>query len=114
MIAYIGAAESLMAKHVFMPMSKYHWCLKALEKFKEAIAASPGNLEIRYLRLAIQVNLPSILHMSGDIPEDKQKILSLLPSSTDESLNHDISTFMLQHRHLCTPSEQEILKTYVR
>ena len=108
-MGYQAATEALMAKHAFMPTSKYSWCKKAMNHFEQAIAAAPENLEIRYLRLAVEVNLPSILGMSDDIPADKQQIIRLLPRSENTGLNKEVIKFLLD-RKLCTPSEQETIK----
>jgi len=108
-MGYQAATEALMAKHAFMPTSKYSWCKKAMSHFEQAIAAAPENLEIRYLRLAVEVNLPSILGMSDDIPADKQQIIRLLPRSENTGLNKEVIKFLLD-RKLCTSYEEETIK----
>lgn len=108
-IAYQAATEALMAKHAFLPTSKYSWCKRAMNTFNIAVGASPENMEIRYLRIAVEVNLPAMLGMSGDIAADKNKILQLLPSSKEKTLNKDVIQFLLD-RHLCTAAEEITLR----
>jgi hypothetical protein len=109
---YMAATETILAKHAFLPTSKYSWCKKGINRFKEAVAADPENLEIRYLRIAVEANLPGFLNMSGDVTADKQKILTLLPLSTDKSLNKDVAGFLIK-QHLCTSAEESALKKHL-
>jgi hypothetical protein len=111
-IGYTAATETILAKHAFMPTSKYSWCKKGINRFKVAIAGDPDNLEIRFLRIAVEANLPGFLNMSGDVPADKQKIMTLLPASTDKALNKDVAEFLIK-QHLCTGAEESALKKYL-
>ncbi len=54
LIAYRAATEALMGKFSYLPWNKYSWCKQSMTTFREAVAADPGNIEIRYLRIAIQ------------------------------------------------------------
>lgn len=112
-IGYMAATETLLAKHAFLPTSKYSWCKKGMNRFKEAVAADPNNLEIRFLRIAVEANLPGFLNMSGDVPADKQKILALLPLSSDRLLNKDVAEFLIK-QHLCTAAEEAALKKHLQ
>lgn len=111
-IGYMAATETVLAKHAFLPTSKYSWCKKGINRFKEAVAGDPDNLEIRFLRIAVEANLPGFLNMSGDVPADKQKIMALLPASTDKTLNKDVAEFLIK-QHLCTAAEESALKKYL-
>ena len=72
----------------------------------------PANLEIRYLRIAVEINLPSILNMSNDIDTDKKKIFELLPRSTDIQLNRDVARFLIDKK-LCTPEQRVSLEKII-
>jgi hypothetical protein len=111
--AYLGATEALMGKHAFMPTSKYSWCKKAMADFENAVSKDPENLEIRYLRLAVESNLPSFLNMSQHIQQDKVKSLQLLKSSADKELNRKVATLLLD-RKICTKSEESQLQQHIQ
>ncbi|OFZ54229.1 MAG: hypothetical protein A3D92_07945 [Bacteroidetes bacterium RIFCSPHIGHO2_02_FULL_44_7] len=73
--AYIGAL--IMKKSQFMATPK-----EKVEKFKEgaalleaAIRSEPSNSEFRFLRFAIQENVPKIVKYSSNIEEDKAVIV---------------------------------------
>jgi hypothetical protein len=108
-LGYLAATEALMAKHAFLPTSKYSWCKRAMNDFSNAIHMAPENLEIRYLRIAVEVNLPSLLGMSGDIKEDKTMIVLLLPRSKDSELKKNAVQLLLDNK-LCSTSEESALR----
>lgn len=110
---YLAATEALMAKYAFIPTSKYSWCKRAISRFETAIQSAPENLELRYLRIAVEANLPSFLNMSGDVETDKKKIMQLLPSSQDADLNRDAANLLLSLQ-LCTKNEEAIICKYVQ
>lgn len=109
---YLAATEALMAKYAFLPTTKYSRCSTAMKGFKKAIDMDPANLEIRYLRIAVEINLPSILNMSNDIDTDKKKIFELLPRSTDIQLNRDVARFLIDKK-LCTPEQRVSLEKII-
>ncbi|MBK6444044.1 MAG: hypothetical protein IPF81_01625 [Bacteroidetes bacterium] len=111
LIAYRAATEALMGKFSYLPWNKYSWCKQSMTTFREAVAADPGNIEIRYLRIAIQINLPSILNMSGDIVEDKKNILQNLDKSNNPAQQNKIASFLLNNV-ACTDTEKFVLKKY--
>jgi hypothetical protein len=109
---YLAATEGLLAKHAFLPTTKYSRCKQALEGFRKAIAAEPANLELRYLRLAVETHLPSFLGMSGDIPADRDMALRLLPACDDRLLRRDVARLLLENGD-CTPAQKNMLKGYL-
>ena len=86
-LGYSGAAQTLLARYTYNPFSKYRYCKQGLGKLNNAISMSPLSLELRYLRLSLELSLPSFLNMSGHINEDKKVALHLLAESTDNDLN---------------------------
>ncbi len=102
--AYFAATTALLGKYALNPYTKLSHCKQSSEVFQKAIAADPGNVEIRYLRLAIQLNLPRFLGMSNDLEEDRRVILQGLPFLRDISLRNEIAQFLLA-QHQCTRAE---------
>lgn len=101
--AYLGAL--IMKKSQFMSTPK-----EKAEVFKEgrtlleaSITKEPGNGEFRFLRLAIQENVPKVLKYSSDIAADKAVILKTY-GSMDATLRKVIREYSEQSSNL-SPSE---------
>ncbi|MFM9028236.1 MAG: hypothetical protein ACKOQ6_09585 [Bacteroidota bacterium] len=109
---YIGATEALMGKHAFMPTSKYSWCKKSETDFNSAVIKDSENLEIRYLRFAVESNLPSFLNMSKHVDEDKSKMIQLINSSNDKTINRKVARLLLDSK-MCTKPEEAQLKRHL-
>ncbi len=71
-LAYLGALETIWAKHVFNPFSKLKTFKKGKEKIEAAIKQAPNDIEIYYLRLSVQKNAPSFLGYNDNINEDTE------------------------------------------
>ena len=109
---YLAATEGLLAKHAFLPTTKYSRCKQSLDRFSKAIASDPTNLELRYLRLAVETHLPGFLGMSGDVPADRSMALRLLPGCTDRTLQRDVAR-LLEEKGDCSRVEKETLRKYL-
>lgn len=91
LLAYQGAARSLMAHHSWNPLEKLDYLKEAMRFFRKAIKLAPNNPEIRFLRFSIQTELPAFLSMDGDIPTDKAIILQELPRFGDYDLDPSLA-----------------------
>ena len=104
MQAYRAATTALLGKYALNPYTKLSHCRNSSELFQKAIAADPGNVEIRYLRLAIQLNLPKFLGMSHDLAEDRRVILQGLSALPDAALRSEIARYLI-NQNQCTRAE---------
>jgi hypothetical protein len=77
LIAYKGAAEMTQANCISSPWKKYQFFKNGKRELESAIVLKPENFEIRYLRFAVQCNLPAILNYNN-IEEDKQFLIESL------------------------------------
>jgi hypothetical protein len=68
--AYQGICETMLADHVFWPGQKMNYFLEGKAKIEQAILVDNDNPELRYLRLLIQLNAPSILNYDDKVEED--------------------------------------------
>lgn len=101
--AYIGAL--LMKKSQFMATPK-----EKVEKFKEgaallegAIRKEPWNSEFRFIRFAIQENVPKIVKYSSNIAEDKAAIVKNF-KNMDPTLKKVVRSYANSSKNL-SPSE---------
>jgi len=75
-LAYLGAFQTIWAKHTISPISKFNTFKKGKKNIEEAVKLDPDNLEIRIIRLSVQSNCPSFLGYRNSIEEDKRMIQS--------------------------------------
>lgn len=80
--AYLGATEALLAKYSFNPITKLRYLNSACQKLNQSIASNPTNIEIRYMRFSIEVNVPSYLGYSKHINEDKGILIKGLSTTS--------------------------------
>lgn len=114
--AYVATLEGLKAKHSWNPYSKLKFVNRADKQISRAVAASPEELEIRFMRFSLQFYTPSFLGFSDDLVEDRKMIVRLLElkkfGRSDQDLVRSIAKFMLETK-LCTPTEEQVLKKFI-
>ncbi|MBQ19410.1 MAG: hypothetical protein CMD31_01520 [Flavobacteriales bacterium] len=76
--AYKGAYTMMKAKYVSSPFKKYAYFNQGKALIEKAIEQAPNNLEIRYLRAMLQVNLPKFLNYYENLNEDIDFVLKNL------------------------------------
>ncbi len=82
LIGYRGATLAVMGKHAFRPDKKMSYLKSSQEVLSQAINMQPGNIELRFLRFAIQSNVPSFLGYNKNLPEDKISIINNADNAT--------------------------------
>lgn len=101
-LAYSAAVEALKAKHDWNPIAKRKYMSSYEVQINEAIRRMPNNMEIRYLRYSIQLNVPSYLGYSNNLAEDKKIIVDAFINkrftSTNKNLILDVYHFMLESK----------------
>lgn len=79
-IAYLGAFQAVWAKHTINPISKLSTFKKGKKNIELAVKSKPDDVEIRFVRLSVQLNCPSFLGYSSKINEDKKIVQSNIQS----------------------------------
>ena len=69
-LAYLGAYQTIWANHVFSPINKFSTFKKGKKNIEQAILLEPNNVELRFIRLSIQKNIPHFLGYKSNINED--------------------------------------------
>ncbi len=111
--AYQAVSEALLAQVVWNPFSKLKQVMKYDKQMEAAIEEDPANIEIRFLRLAIEYNLPSFLGMSTHLEEDVDKIVSGLSSVSKMQVNPMFGKYIfyfLNETNLCTSEQLALMK----
>ena len=96
LMGYRASATMMMAKHVFNPVSKLSYFKKGRKMLETVIASNIYNIELRFLRFAIQTNVPSFLNYDSNIEEDKNFLLVKTPGLSDVALKKMIYDYLLQ------------------
>jgi hypothetical protein len=94
LLGYKGAVEMGMARHhpnVFKKMGFFNDGKDQLEK---SIEKDPENLELRFLRLTIQTNLPTFLGYGESKEKDKSFVLANLESSHSAEFKKRVRGFI--------------------
>jgi hypothetical protein len=94
LVAYKGVAQIVQAKYMFNPINQLSTFKKGKALIERAVAADPGNVEVRYLRFTIQTNAPSFLGYNEHIDADKKVLVDNFPKLTDAQLKQMVHNYI--------------------
>ena len=94
LLGYKGAVMAEMAKHEKDAPKKLKFFKEGKRKLDESILNDLENIELRFLRLSIQLHTPSALRYNGNISSDKEFIVQNIEKVKNENLKKSISEFM--------------------
>lgn len=109
LMGYNGAAHMMMAKHVINPFSKMSHFNKGKRIYNSAILVAPENIELRFLRFAVQSEAPGFLGYKENIAEDKKFLMDEVLALKDQELKKMILDYLLASKNI-TAGEKIILK----
>lgn len=109
LLGYNGAAHMMMAKHVVNPFSKMSHFNKGKKIYKNAILSAPENIELRFLRFAVQSEAPGFLGYKENITEDKKFLMDEVLTLKDQELRKMILDYLLASKSM-SAGEKIILK----
>jgi len=93
--AYHGATFAIMAKTRWNPFSATSLLNKSKEELNAAVKKSPNNIEIRFIRFAVQKNIPNFLGYSENTNEDKTFIINNLDKFRDAKLSKEMKDYVI-------------------
>lgn len=108
---YKGAAIMIEANHVFNPITKLSRFKKGKQVLENAIKLDPTNIELRYIRLTIQANVPRFLGYSNAISGDKKIIIGALEQLQDRDLRKRIVSYLIEAK-ICSVEELKKVNTW--
>lgn len=85
-LGYLGAYQTIWANHTSSPIAKLNTFNKGKKNIEQALKMAPGNIELHFIRLSIQVNCPDFLQYSSHINADKKIIKSNIDKVESQSL----------------------------
>jgi hypothetical protein len=91
---YKGAVIMAKGRHAANPFQKLSIFNTGKALLDDAINIDSKNMELRFLRLTIQVNVPGILNYSGNIKDDRAYLDSNLGKSSNAEFKKQVTTFI--------------------
>lgn len=91
---YKGSATMMMAQYVSNPFTKLSYFKRGKKMLEAAIATDKNNIELRFLRLAVQQKAPAFLGYKHSIDADKTFLLNAVPAITDQTLKNTIIEYL--------------------
>ncbi len=96
-LAYYAALEGLKGRHASNPISKFVYVSRAVDKMNHAVDNDPELLEGRFLRFSFFHQIPGIFGMAGKVPEDLQKVITMLEKRDYSFVNENIQKDMVEY-----------------
>ena len=106
---YLGASNIMMAIYVSNPFTKYNYFQKGKNQLDKAISLDKSNIELLYLRFAIQSNVPSFLNYDKNMAQDRKTIIAQYPYLKDEELKRNIVRVFKKYTGT-TAAEKKVLQ----
>lgn len=94
-LAYKGALEALLTKTTWNFIKKISYLKESRTTFDKAYKLDPNNVEVRFLRLAVESQIPSYLGFSEHVDQDRKFVLSHLNQFNFNELDSDIQEEIL-------------------
>ena len=99
-LGYKAMAEVLVARHSYNPYTKLRSFQKGRDLLERAIEIDPKNIELRYLRMVIQIEVPSYVGYRDNISEDSALLVRFVRTTdtktADQVLLRNIREFLLR------------------
>jgi hypothetical protein len=104
--AYNGGAVAILAKHQSNPYKKIEYLKKGLKIINSAVLLDAADVEIRFVRFAVEENIPGFISFTSHIEADKKMLLSNLNSS--HSNYKMIKAYLLKSTKLTEADKKKI------
>ena len=118
MMAYRGASSAAAAGSVNGVINKLTYFNRGKSELEKAVDMKSLDAEIRFLRLATQINAPGFLGYTSDIKHDKATIIQLFTSVNSNHPNAHlylrICQFMLAYAELTSSEKNTVNQLIVK
>ena len=107
LVAYKGASIILLSKYAKKIADKVSHFKEGAKLIEFAVEKEPNNIEIRLIRLSIQVNVPKIVKYNSNKKEDKVFLLAHYKEQSG-ALKEYVKNFILQSKIFSAIEKQTI------
>lgn len=94
LVCYKGANYMIQAKYTLNPINKLNKFVQGRELMEAAIKKDTADLEMRFIRYALQNNLPAFLGYDDDKETDRRFLLRNLSEQKDDRLKRLIINYL--------------------
>ncbi|AYL93814.1 hypothetical protein [Mucilaginibacter celer] len=109
---FIAALLALKAKHAWNPYSKIKYIKNSEKLFRQAVAADPHNIELRFMRFSIEHSAPSFLGFNKELTADSEDIIAQLEKRNFGTADKDMTIAIIKyliHSKRCTSAQNDVL-----
>ena len=107
--AYLAAAKMVKAKFGLNPFKKISLFIEGRDELEKLILENSSDIEMRYIRLAIQHTAPIFLSYRDNIDEDKALLIQHLKNSRfDRDFNNHVLKFLTRENLISEKETKEI------
>jgi len=104
--AYNGGAIATLAKHQNNPYKKLEYLKKGLKVINSAVLLDATDIEIRFVRFAVEENIPSFISFTSHIESDSKMLLNNLNAS--QSNYKMIKSYLLKSAKISEADKKKI------
>lgn len=108
LLGYKGAGIALKGKHAKKLKDKRDLFIEGVTLLENTIAKAPNNVELRFIRIGIQENVPKLLKYKANIEEDKLVLLAKYQNIKDKDLKNHIGAYIQQSTVFTAQEKQKI------
>ncbi len=108
LVAYKGAVTVLTSKYIKGAKDKKERLVKGVSLIEYALDKEPNTIEIRFIRMTLQQNIPKFLKYNTAIETDKAFILSNFQKTKSKVLKQHIKDYILQSKFFTTAEKNVI------
>lgn len=94
LVCYKGANYMIQAKYTINPINKYNKFTQGRDLMEAAIKKDTADLEMRFIRYAVQNNLPAFLGYDGHKENDRHFLLRNIREQKDDQLKQLIINYL--------------------
>jgi len=97
MLGYKAVAGMMMCNYITNPYTKLKYFYAGKGELEKAIKESPADVELRYLRYAVQENVPGVLHYNSNMNEDRGRLVSYLLDDANRQIDPDLYSRIMKY-----------------
>jgi hypothetical protein len=108
LISYKAAAHAIKAKFASNPLKKLKYIKASARIFDEATQRNNQDLEIRFVRFAVETQTPAKIKLSKHVEEDKNILLQAIRDYPKSGIHPDVARLARDFlKEYCICSEEE-------
>jgi hypothetical protein len=108
LISYKAAAHAIKAKFASNPFKKLKLIKASSKIFDDAVQRNSKDLEIRFVRYAVETQTPAKIKLSKHVEEDKNILMQAIREYPKSGVHPDVARLARDFlKQFCTCSEEE-------